>query len=274
MDKTIFFQSSMPRAGSTLLQNIIGQNPYFYVTPTSSLSTLVINGAATFDRAEGFRKEKDYNLMKNSFHNYCKEGMNGYFSTITNKPYVLDKSREWITVLPFLNKLYSSPKVITLVRDLRSVYSSFEKYFISNPESDHSLCRELDIPSFSLLGDRINYYQSSPLVMDVLRPLRDIIELKNKYNIKIIKFEDLCLKPQQTLDEIYSYLEIPSFKHNFNQISQITYENDNFHPFGDHVIHPHLQLPPLDYNNYFPPSMLDYIYDQNLWFFEYFNYKK
>jgi hypothetical protein len=33
----IFYQSSMPRAGSMLLQNILAQNPDFYVIPTSGL---------------------------------------------------------------------------------------------------------------------------------------------------------------------------------------------------------------------------------------------
>jgi sulfotransferase len=33
-NKTIYFQSSLPRTGSTLLQNLIGQNPNFHVTPT------------------------------------------------------------------------------------------------------------------------------------------------------------------------------------------------------------------------------------------------
>ena len=37
----IFFQSSLPRAGSTLLQNIMGQNPEFYVTPTSGVLELL-----------------------------------------------------------------------------------------------------------------------------------------------------------------------------------------------------------------------------------------
>jgi hypothetical protein len=42
MDKTIFFNSSLPRAGSTLFQNLIGQNPEFYVTPTSGLIELIL----------------------------------------------------------------------------------------------------------------------------------------------------------------------------------------------------------------------------------------
>jgi sulfotransferase len=37
MKQKIFFNSTLPRSGSTLLQNIMGQNPEFHVTPTSGL---------------------------------------------------------------------------------------------------------------------------------------------------------------------------------------------------------------------------------------------
>jgi hypothetical protein len=37
----LFFQSSLPRAGSTLLQNILAQNPSIYATPTSGVLELI-----------------------------------------------------------------------------------------------------------------------------------------------------------------------------------------------------------------------------------------
>ena len=40
--QTVFYQSSLPRAGSTLLQNIIGQNPLFHVTPTSGMIDMML----------------------------------------------------------------------------------------------------------------------------------------------------------------------------------------------------------------------------------------
>ena len=42
MSQTVFYQSSLPRAGSTLLQNIIGQNPQFHTTPTSGMIDLML----------------------------------------------------------------------------------------------------------------------------------------------------------------------------------------------------------------------------------------
>ena len=47
--RDIFYQSSLPRAGSTLLQNIIGQNPDFYVTPTSGVLDLVYGARNNFE---------------------------------------------------------------------------------------------------------------------------------------------------------------------------------------------------------------------------------
>ena len=37
----LFFQSSLPRAGSTMLQNILAQNPDVYATPTSGVLELI-----------------------------------------------------------------------------------------------------------------------------------------------------------------------------------------------------------------------------------------
>jgi sulfotransferase len=48
MVQKIFFQSSLPRAGSTLLQNVMGQNPDFYVTPTSGVLELVYAARANY----------------------------------------------------------------------------------------------------------------------------------------------------------------------------------------------------------------------------------
>ncbi len=43
MVEKIFFQCSLPRSGSTLLQNVLAQNPDFYATPTSGLIEIFLN---------------------------------------------------------------------------------------------------------------------------------------------------------------------------------------------------------------------------------------
>ena len=66
MEKNISLILSLPRAGSTLFQNIIGQNPDFYVTPTSGFLELIYGAKANFQTSPEF-KAQDQTLMDNAF---------------------------------------------------------------------------------------------------------------------------------------------------------------------------------------------------------------
>ena len=57
MSPRIAFQSSLPRAGSTLFSNIVGQNPAFHVTPTSGLLDLLYVARGQFSRGEEFKAQ-------------------------------------------------------------------------------------------------------------------------------------------------------------------------------------------------------------------------
>ena len=54
MVEKIYFQSSMPRSGSTIFQNLMGQNPEFYVTPTSGMLELVFGARANYTNSPEF----------------------------------------------------------------------------------------------------------------------------------------------------------------------------------------------------------------------------
>jgi hypothetical protein len=90
----IFYQSSLPRSGSTLLQNIIGQNPDFYVTPTSGVLELLYAARHNYTNSPEFQAQ-DQQTMEDGFRGFCKGGFEGFYKNITNKPYVIDKSRGW-----------------------------------------------------------------------------------------------------------------------------------------------------------------------------------
>ncbi len=109
----LFFQSSMPRAGSTLLQNIFAQNPDIYATPTSGVLELVYAARANYTESPEF-KAQDGELMKEGFRNFCRKGVEGFYEGITDKKYVVDKSRGWGIHYDMLNFFYPQPKVICM----------------------------------------------------------------------------------------------------------------------------------------------------------------
>jgi len=122
----IFYQSSMPRSGSTLLQNILAQNPNFYVTPTSGLLELIFGARLNYTNGAEF-KAQDEAAMKKAFLAFSRAGMEAYFRALTDKPYVLDKSRGWGVHFDLLNMIFDEePKIICMVRDLRQILASMD----------------------------------------------------------------------------------------------------------------------------------------------------
>ena len=118
--KKIFFQSSLPRAGSTLLQNIMGQNPEFYVTPTSGVLELLFGARINYTNGQEFKAQEE-ELMKKGWLNFCKAGLSGFYDGVTDKPYVIDKSRGWGIHKPFLDTFMDNVKIVCMIRDPRAI---------------------------------------------------------------------------------------------------------------------------------------------------------
>ena len=104
MPEKIFFQSSLPRVGSTVFQNLMHQDPRFYASPTSGMLELIY--AARNNYTEGLEfKAQDADLMKKAFMGFCREGFFGYYNAITDKQYVIDKSRGHLAQYGFIQPL-------------------------------------------------------------------------------------------------------------------------------------------------------------------------
>jgi sulfotransferase len=275
MVEKIYFQSSLPRAGSTAFQNLMGQNPDFYVTPTSGMLELVFGARANYTNSPEF-KAQDSELMKKGFASFCKSGMEGYFNAITDKKYVLDKSRGWGVYRPFLESFYPNPKVICLVRDLRSVLSSYEKIYRksqhkSDPIRDDSTSRGTTVHK------RVDEWMNPSNTIG--RAIERIFEMTRQgYDDKIlyVRYEDLCLNPEHEMKRVYDYLELPYFEHDFDNIEQITSEDDAVYGLSNdlHKIRPSLELNPSDFKQILGVDISNWTYDTYKWYFDKFNYKK
>ena len=269
----LFFQSSLPRAGSTLLQNIIGQNPDFYVTPTSGLLELVFAARGNYTDSPEF-KAQNSELMKKGFIGFCQKGMDGYFNAITDKKYVMDKSRGWGIHYDFLNEIYPNPKIVVMVRDLRDIFCSMEKNFRksslqANPILSHAEMRGTTTPK------RIDIWAQSQPVGLALERLQEILRQGLDRNMLFVKFEDLCLYPETELNRIYQFLELPYYAHDFDNIEQITVEDDEVYGvYGDHTIKQKLELPHSQAKKVLGADVTNWIWDNYQWFFNRFNYKK
>lgn len=268
----IFFQSSLPRAGSTLLQNVMGQNPQFYVTPTSGVLELLYASRHNFTTSPEF-KAQDTQTMEKGYFSFLKSGIEGFFNGITDKPYVLDKSRGWGIHYNFLNSFYPNPKIICMIRDLRGVFASMEKNYRKNQHLDPKITNHGQMVG-TTTEKRIDIWGNSQPVGLAIERIYQMIKEGIDKNIHFVKFEDFCEDPKTEMIKIYQYLELPYYEHDFLNVEQITTEDDSVYGiYGDHKIKNEIKPLEDNYRDVLGIPVCNKIRHQYSWFYQYFNYK-
>jgi hypothetical protein len=75
------------------------------------------------------------------------------------------------------------------------------------------------------------------------------------------------------IGRIYKYLDIPEYKHDFDNVPQLTHEDDKLHGiFGIHTIRNTVEMLPSDAKEVLGQDVSDWIYNNYKWFFDYFGY--
>lgn len=269
----LFFQSSLPRAGSTLLQNILAQNPDIYATPTSGVLELIFAARANYTTSLEF-KAQDPGLMKSGFLSFCRNGMDGFYHAVTDKKYVVDKSRGWGIHYDFLNSIYPNPKIICMVRDLRDIFASMEKNFRKDPTKASDILNWSKMQG-TTVPKRIDIWAQNPPVGMAIERLSEIFRMGIDGKMLFVRFEDLCLYPDTEMRRIYEYLQIPLYKHNFDYIEQVTREDDEVYgTFGDHEIRTKLAPVASRAKALLGKDVTEWIWNNYQWFFQTFRYTK
>ena len=272
MKPKIIYQSSLPRAGSTLLQNILHENPSIYATPTDGVLELIFASRVNYTSSPEF-KAQDPTQMQKGFLNFCRQGMTGFYESITDRPYVISKSRGWGVHYGFLNEIFPQPKIICMVRDLRDIYSSMEKNHRKNQHKSDNVLNWSEMRG-TTTSKRVDTWSQSPPIGLAVERLGEMIHQGIDKNILFVKFENLCSQPQNEFKRIYEYLDLPYFEHDFNNIKQYTQEDDSVYGiYGDHKIQSKLTVQTSSSKDILGKDLCKAIYSHNKWFYDYFNYR-
>lgn len=255
MTKTFHFLNGMPRSGSTLLANILNQNPRFAATPTSGLCQLLLGVNQAWNQIPELRasatppdKVSTLRAMIHGFH----EGI--------SRPVVFSKSRGWVCAFELMQSLLGyRPKILITIRDVPSILSSCEKLFrreVSNPSSTAKFS-----PNMETLEGRLAFWTApDQIVGSAYNRIRDCAMRGNGDSLHFIEFDKLCAKPKAILKGVYEFLGEEYFEHDFDQIEQSTYEKDSEHGFVDlHTIRPKLQPVKKDYREVLGDAVKPYL---------------
>lgn len=249
----------------------MAQNPDFYVTPTSGVLELVFGARANYTNSPEF-KAQDNEHMKMAFKAFCRDGVFGFFNALTNDKYVLDKSRGWGYYRDFLDFFYPDPKIICMIRDPRSIFSSMEKNYRKDPDRASSMTSDAEMRNITT-EQRIDTWVNSQPVGLAFQRLYQIIKEERDRQILFIKYEDLCKSPQREMGKIYKYLDIDEYTHDFAKVEQVTQEDDTVYGvYGDHKIKETVSYVDPDYKQILGINTSNWIKNNYSWFYSYFKY--
>jgi hypothetical protein len=165
------------------------------------------------------------------------------------------------------------PKMICMVRNLKSIFSSMEKLFRQSTENHQSIQNHSEMKGTNT-AKRIDTWLSSPPVGLALERLQQtFLEGINK-EVLYIRAEDLTSYPEKEMNKIYQYLGLQSIKHDFDNVEQSIKEDDSVYGLTSdlHTIKRKVQPLTPDYNEILGKQACDWI-DENLaWYQQGFGY--
>lgn len=241
--KTIHFIAGMPRAGSTILGNILAQNPRFHVTPTSAL----IEGL--LELRNKFNQLPDFKAAPNEAGKMAavRGALFGFFDPV-DRPVVFDKNRAWLSELEMIEVLLErKAKVLVCVRDIPEILASLERLWRDNKAFRRIQQQEMHVVEFQSLEGRCNVWlQPGHLIGLSYIRIQDALTRGFRDRMHFVHFDQLTRNPAAALQEIYRFVGEKPFAHDFEHVEQVTVENDLFHGMdGLHEIRPSVRpVPP------------------------------
>lgn len=272
--KKIIYLTGLPRAMTTLIGNTLANNPRIGGGETSPMLEYIYAARSNYSNTPEVKAALTDDLMHKSFLNFCRKGIGGYAEAITDKEIYLDKSRGWVHYAPFLWELLPDAKIIVMVRDLRSILSSFEKKWRDNP----SIIDNRDVPqqqNFITIDQRVNHWLNDPPLGIALKRIYNAIQTKEIKNMCVIRAEEFCKKPKEIMQKVYDFIEEPYCELDYTNIKQVTVENDrisDFGIYGDHKIRPNIEPLKKDYDDLLTPQISQSVKTNYRWFYEAFDY--
>ncbi len=201
MQDRLLFVISPPRAGSTLLQQMLGSHSQIYTHPEPHLITplayLGYHGTvdkAPFDHINGAEAMRAFvSRLPRGEQDYL-DALRAYADTLygrmlapSGRRYFLDKTPAYATVLPFLTALYPQAKYVVLTRHPLAVMSSYANSFF--------------------VGDWLAANDFNPVLERYVPAMAALIREQRVPLLQVV-YEQLVQHPERELSRIFEFLAL------------------------------------------------------------------
>ena len=265
-DKQIYFISGLPRAGATLLSNVLAQNPRFHISSPPGVLDLMFMVRRQWNHVVEFKATPNeagkLRVLRGIFQSFYSAGG-------VTQPVIIDKSRAWLGMIEMAETLFGiQARVIVPVRDIREVLASFEKIWRSNQHMRQVTETAARGPAWESVGGRCAVWlQGDQPIGLCYNRIKDAITRGYSDRLHFVDFDHLTQHPAETLQSIYTFLGETPFPHDFNNIAAVTTDLDEMYPIpGLPAIRPKIEPPErANWPMILGPTADQYSINNNLW---------
>lgn len=234
----MYFLAGLPRSGNTLLSALFNQNPNIYSSPISPLVENLWNLHRNGHYEANVANQENNIRHHKAIVSYAKS----YYADI-DKPIIFDREKEWGTphnISLIKSYITDKPKIVATVRNILDILASMinvNKTLYLNEIKYNDFHGSYYLSE----NDAIAEYLMRPggLVDKSLLSVSSSIHKNNKGMFHLVEYNDLVNDTQDTLNNIYDFLEIERFEHQLFNIKKREVDNDaaiNLSP-RTHMVH-------------------------------------
>lgn len=237
MKQPVLFIGGFPRSGSSLLVNILAQNPKLFPTGTSGVIGSVLN------LRDNWRSNDVYKAMGEEFaypriRTMMKNMIIGFYEKeILNKQIPIDKNRAWVHHIDLLEELFQTKvKFIYPIRNVLDCTISMEKVNRKSTLTNHGDNGNI-LDEQTTEGRARNFLKDDGVMGSHIVALREIHYRGLSDRLVYVPYNDLLTYPKETLNRVYNELGLETYTHDFDNIKQTVFEQDLMHGFAPNSLH-------------------------------------
>jgi sulfotransferase len=206
--------TGLPRAGSTLLCQMLAQHPDIQCEGHSSpLCNVVLGIRRMISDDQFFLSQLDHSFERSYAH--LASAMQGFlrgWNSDCSKQAVVDKNRAWLHAIELLLQIEPEAKLLVCIRELGQIYGSIE--------AQHQRTILLDfidhLADYDRFGRADVLFAKDKAIGAPLISLHAVPDLPKavQQHLYFVRFEDLIGQPAACMSHIYSWLGLSPFEIN------------------------------------------------------------
>lgn len=259
--------TGLPRAGSTLLCQMLAMHPQMHCEGDSSPLCNTLLGLRRMVSDDQFFLSQLDTSFENSYAHLASamQGfLRGWYHHTGDKKAVVDKNRAWLHCIELLLKIAPEAKLIVCIRELGQIYGSIE--------AQHQKTILVDfidhLADFDRFGRADALFAKDKAIGAPLISMHAVQDLPAEVQKRLyfLRFEDLMEKPAACMSHVYEWLGLPPFQVNPDRLEVGGQESDShYHMKYLHKQHERVTRPK---THDIPPRIQAQIENACAWYYE------